>query len=92
MSTYISAVIGAIGLAATFFVYRFKLFDIWALSAVVLTGCIITVTVIFKVLTEIVGRAEASTFLFMGLATLGVFTGALVYLRAVANKAECKHD
>ncbi|MDE1461798.1 DUF2157 domain-containing protein [Spartinivicinus poritis] len=91
-STYISALFGSITLAAGFWVYRFKLFDMWALAIIVLTCCIIATTVAFKLLFEFIGEGESVTFLLMGLASLGVFTAALIYLRAVSHKKGGTHD
>ncbi|MCX4026446.1 DUF2157 domain-containing protein [Endozoicomonas sp. SM1973] len=92
VSTYISALFGGVALVGGFWVYRFILFDMWALATIVLTCCVVATTATFKIFFELIGKYESVTFLLMGLATLGVFTIALIYLRAVVHKMEATRD
>jgi uncharacterized membrane protein len=91
-SIILSGVIGLAGHGAVYFFYRHKLPDMWSLAATVLSGCIITEFLIFKLmLGERFWRADAGMYLTMGLMTLGIFTAAIIYLRKVSENMEVDH-
>lgn len=84
-SVVLSACIGLIGHGIGFMVYRYKMRDMWSLSAIVLSLCIIAETGGIKLLSEMFTSFDAIVFLLGGLMTLGIFTFAIVYLRKVAQ-------
>ena len=80
-----TGIIGLIGHVVLYAVYRHLLRDAWAVSATVLSGCLILDTAAYRVLTNAFGVATAATWLGLGLATLVIFAGAVVYLRSIAH-------
>ena len=84
-SIILSAMLGLIGHGIAFAIYRFKLRDMWSLSATVLSACIIVEVAGFKIISEMFCNFNATMFLFAGLMTLGIFTYAIIYLRKVAQ-------
>jgi uncharacterized membrane protein len=88
-SIILGSIIGLAGHCLAYFVYRYKLQDMWSLSTIILSGCIIAEFIIFKLLLgEQFWRADAGMYLFMGLMTLGIFTTAVIYLRKTGKSME----
>jgi uncharacterized membrane protein len=87
----IGAVFGLIAHAGLFIIYRYKLPDMWSLSAVFLSSCIILESAGFKLLSEIFNHADAALFLLAGIMTIGIFTFAIVMLRQIAKNMEVSH-
>ncbi len=91
-SIILSGLVGLIGHGAAYFLYRYKLPDMWSLAATVLSGCIIFELFVFeRLLREYFGRNDAEMYLIMGFLTLGVFSTAIIYLRNVSKKLEADH-
>ena len=88
ISIILSATFGLIGHGVAYMIYCHKLKDMWSLAAIVLSGCIMIEVWGFKMISKSFGQFDASMFLIMGLMTLGVFTGAIAYLRKVASGME----
>ena len=86
-SIVISAVVGFIGHGIAFFIYRDKLRDMWSLSAVVLSGCIILETTFIKIVSEIID-VDSVSYLLLGLFTITLFTCSITYLRKIAKNME----
>lgn len=74
-----------------FLLYRYRRGDLWALAALVLSLCILVEAVLVRVVFEFGDGGEAGLYLFLGLATLGVFTGAIVVLRIIAKAMDAAH-
>lgn len=90
-SIEIGAVFGLVAHAGLFVTYGYKLHDMWSLSAVFLSVCIILESAGFKLLSEIFNRADAAMFLLAGIMTIGIFTFAIVMLRQIAKNMEISH-
>lgn len=91
-SVVLSGVIGLIGHGAVYYVYRYKLPDMGSLAATVLSACIAFEFFVFKTLLgESLWRADAGIYLIMGIATLGIFAAAIVYLRNVSKNLRVDH-
>ena len=86
-SIVFSALLGIIGHVTAFLIYRYKLADMWSLSAVILSGCIILETIFLKIFSENIYYDSASYLLF-GITTIGIFTCAITYLRKISQKME----
>jgi uncharacterized membrane protein len=90
-SIFISALVGFIGHAVIYFVYRFKIPDILSFAATVISICIIIETTVLKIINEIIGDLDDEVSLFMmGTATLVVFTSAVFHLRNTAKGLEAQ--
>lgn len=85
-----TGIVGLIGHVVLFIVYRHLLRDAWAISATVLSGCLVLDAAAYRVFDTAFGDAKAEIWLGSGLATLVIFTAATVYLRSVA--AKLAHD
>jgi len=90
-SIVFGALLSAVIHAAFYIIYRFKLPDMRALAATILSGCIILESVIFKALTEVFSHSDSIMYLLMGGITLGVFTLAIIKLRVIAKEMEEKN-
>lgn len=90
-SILVTGCIGLIGHVALYTVYRHVLPDAWAVTATVLSGCLILDLGAFRILRDVLGDNTAATWLTLGLVTLVIFTAATVYLRAVATKLKAAH-
>lgn len=92
-SIIIGAALSALAHVAFYFIYCYKMPDMWALSSTVLSGCVIVETVVFKVMLEIFQHDEAVLvllFYLMGFITLGVFSFAIIILRRIAKEMEAR--
>ena len=87
----LAGIIGLMGHVALYAVYRHFLRDMWALAATVLSGCLILEAVVNRVLGEIFDNFGAAGWLILGLATLVIFSTAIVYLRSVTNRFRVMH-
>jgi uncharacterized membrane protein len=88
-SVAFGALFGVLAHAGLFALYRYALPDIWALSAVLLSGCIVLEVAAIKLLTEVFDPAGKAGLLFLaGLMTIGIFTLAVAALRTIANTME----
>jgi uncharacterized membrane protein len=86
------ALFGVTTHAALFALYRYGLPDMWALSAVLLSSCVIVEVAAIKLLMEIFGSdGQAALFFFSGLITIGIFTFAVAALRMIASIMEPSH-
>lgn len=90
-SIIFGTVLSALFHVAFYIVYRFKLPDMWGLAAIILSGCIILESAIFKTLTEVFNPSDAIMYLLMGSITLGIFTLAIIRLRTIAKEIEEKN-
>ena len=91
VSVLVTGFIGLIGHVALYTVYRHVLPDAWAVTATVLSGCLILDLGAFRILRDVLGDNTAATWLTLGLVTLVIFTAATVYLRSVAAKLKAAH-
>ena len=91
-SMLVTGIIGLIGHVVLFAVYRQVLRDAWAVSATVLSGCLILDAGAYRVLSNTFGDSTAVTWLGLGLATLFIFAAAMVYLRSIARELRAAHD
>ena len=86
--------VGSIGLiahAACFYIYRFKFADLWALSITILSLCILAEIIIVTFLEEVFSfNRFAYDVLILGIATLIIFSFAVIYLRSVIQKVEAQ--
>jgi uncharacterized membrane protein len=74
-----------------FGVYRFKLPDMWGLTATLISACILFEAICFRALTiGHQGDPIAATFL-MGIVTVGLFALVVVLLRKISAEMEAKH-
>lgn len=89
-SAQTSAILGSVILAGVYFLYRFKLRDMWALAAVALSVCVILEALVLDFLAETL-KDEIAMFLLMGLASIAVFSLAVLYLRKVILVLEADH-
>jgi len=87
-----TGIIGLIGHVVLYAVYRHLLRDAWAVSATVLSGCLILDAGAYRVLSNAFGDYTAATWLSLGVATLVIFATAMVYLRSVARELKAAHD
>ena len=85
-SILVTGCIGLVGHVALYTVYRHMLPDAWAVSATVLSGCLILYAAASRILGDVLGDNTAAFWSTLGLVTLVIFTAATVYLRAVATK------
>ncbi len=92
LSIHIAATLGFIIHGLLYFFYRHKIKDMWSLSVVVLSICIISEAVGLKILAELFDNVEFFMFLLMGLMTIGIFTTAVIYLRKTMDLIEAEHD
>ncbi len=85
-SLTLAALLGAICLAVSFMVYRYKLHDIKSLSLTILAICIVVITAIGRLVFE--GGDEIAATLIMGLITLAIFAVAVSYIRKISKQLE----
>ena len=86
-SMLLGSAIGLIGHAAIFYLYRYRLKDMWALTTTVFSICIIAELFLVRFFWP----ESASSFLIVGLLTLVIFTAAIKYLRGAAKKPGAGH-
>lgn len=84
----ISAVAGLAGHGLLYGLYRFKFPDMWPLAAIALSLCVILETLALDFLARSLEDAEILMFLLMGLATIGIFSLAVLYLRRIVTVME----
>lgn len=75
---------------ALFILYRFSRTDIWALTATLLSACTILELAMIHVMLP-GPKVDSAAFLIVGLATVGIFTGAVILLRMLSASMEAKH-
>jgi uncharacterized membrane protein len=90
-SIMLGALLGIVIHAGLFVLYRHELPDMWALSAVFLSGCIILEVAGFKLLSEVFGNGEAALYLLAGLMTIGIFAFAITALRVITRQLGAPH-
>ncbi|WP_282609095.1 DUF2157 domain-containing protein [Pelagibius sp. Alg239-R121] len=90
-SMKLSAATGLVGLGGLYALYRFKVRDMWSLAAIALFLCIVLEAAAVRLLGEALQGAEIAMFLLMGLATIGIFSAAVIYLRRVIAIIEADH-
>lgn len=96
-SIIFSSITGFIGYGTVYYIYRYKLPDMWSLTTTVLSGCIILEFLVSRALFAIVPKgiflvfAAPGILLVIGLITLGIFTTAITYLRKVSKLLEVNH-
>ncbi|MDX2027184.1 MAG: DUF2157 domain-containing protein [Alphaproteobacteria bacterium] len=91
LSTRIGAALAVLVHVGLFAAYRYKWRDIWSLSIVVLSACVIAEAAGFKCLLEGFEHMDAALYLLTGLMTIGIFTFAIVALRKIARNMEVSH-
>lgn len=89
----IAMMLGLATHAAFFLAYRVGRPDIWAFTTTLLSACILLELSMLKalILGDVHRDNEAATFLIVALATLAIFTGASVLLRATAASMGAKN-
>jgi len=92
VSLGVASMVGVIGHGLIYIFYRYSARDMWSLALVVLSACIIVEVSVIKSLSELLDDAEFLMFLIMGVATLGIFTFAVVILRHIIDIFEVEHD
>lgn len=87
-----AAVCGAAGLGGFYAVYRYLRPDLRAVSAAVLCACLIAQCLVSRILWESLGRdGEVYASLLQCLITLGMFGGAIAWLRLTKKQMEEHH-
>lgn len=86
----LGALLGLAAHACLIYVYRSRIPDIWVLAVTILSACIVIECAVFHALDGVFGSFEASLFLLMSLATVLVFTLAIVILRRLAKGLEVR--
>lgn len=87
-SLKLSAVVGIVGHGLLYALYRFKFRDMWSLAAIALSLCVILETAVLDLLAAAFDDLEILMFLLMGLATIGIFSLAVLYLRRIITVME----
>ncbi len=87
----LSAAVGVIGHGLLYAFYRFKVRDMWSLAAIALSVCVILEAAVLELLSDAFEDVEILMFLLMGLATLGIFSLAVLYLRRIISVMEADH-
>ena len=82
-----SAAAGAVIISGFYAVYRLVKPDVQTLAATVLATCIIAECVLCELL-DVTGRAGADMYLLLGVLTVGIFAGAIVWLRTLSKQLE----
>ncbi len=90
-SLKISALVGLVGHGLLYGLYRFKFRDMWPLAAIALSLCIILETLVLDFLVMNFEDTEVLMFGLMGLATIAIFSLAVLYLRRIISVMEAKH-
>lgn len=90
-SIMLGALLGIALHVGLFVLYRYELPDMWALSAVFLSGCVILEVAGFKLLGELFERTEAARYLLAGLMTIGIFAFAITSLRVITRQMGAPH-
>lgn len=83
-----TVVVAPATLVAFLVVYRRRLPDLAVLSATAIAACCVVDTALFHLLTAGRHNDDIGTFFLLGLATLGLFAGAVAWLRGVARTLE----
>lgn len=92
-SIVIGLAVSLMGHTIAYYFYRYRLQDVPALSATVISLCIMTEGIAFKIVKYILrNQKEFIPFLFMGVATLCIFTYGIIYLRKSIKKMEANHE
>ena len=86
----LGALLGLVVQAGLIYIYRYRIADIWVLAVTILSACIGIECAVFHELHEIFGH-DAALFLMMSVATVVIFTLAIVLLRSFANRLEVQH-
>jgi hypothetical protein len=87
-SIWISAALGFLVHGVFFFVYRFRLRDMWTLATTVLSFCIILEVASFKICSELFRKFDSMMLFLTGSMTLLVFSFAVIYLRKTLKTEE----
>lgn len=87
----ISALVGLVGHGLLYGLYRFRFRDMWPLAAIALSFCVILETLVLDFLATALEDTEILMFLLMGLATIGIFSLAVLYLRRIISVMEVDH-
>ena len=90
-SILLTGIIGLMGHVALYATYRYVLRDLWALAVTVLSICLILEVVIFRMLDEVFMNYLALAWCALGMATLGIFAAAVIYLRSVTGQLRTSH-
>lgn len=90
-SIVFSGLVGLIGHGIAYYFYRYRLKDMWSLTTIVLSVCIMVEVAGFKLFFHFFSLLSSIPLLFMAFVTLGTFACAILYLRKVAISLENKH-
>ncbi|RST70841.1 DUF2157 domain-containing protein [Candidatus Aquarickettsia rohweri] len=91
-SIIFSSIIGFVGHGIAYYFYRYKLPDMWSLTATIISSCFIIECYICKTLVvKPLWESYAFTYMIMGILTLGIFTALITYLRNVLKKLKFDH-
>ena len=90
-SILLTGIIGLIGHVALYAIYRHLLRDMWALAATVLSVCLILETLTVRALNNALIDSFALAWWSLGMATLGIFSVAIIYLRSVTRQLRTSH-
>ena len=94
LSVTLSGALGVSGHIALYYLYRHRLADFWSMAASVLSACIVLDFVVIKTLIIDPGRFishQDSLLLLAGLLTIGLFSGAALYLKRAARQMAAEH-
>jgi uncharacterized membrane protein len=88
----IGSVVGIAILGAFFYVYRYKKPDMQTLAATVLTVCVVLEFALFRLLDgTFLRHIGVADLLMQFLFTIGLFSGAVVWLRQITKQVEVRH-
>lgn len=87
-SVMLSALTGILGHVILFSLYRYKIHDIPALAIICLSLCIMLDAAALRLIAEIFDDIDVVMFLLMGLMTLAIFTGTVLFLRKTTAQLE----
>ncbi|MCZ0953118.1 MAG: DUF2157 domain-containing protein [Rhodospirillaceae bacterium] len=82
-SLLLTGIFGLLGHVALFTVYRHALRDTGVVAATILSGCLILEAAMYRAVVEVFGDFGAAARLSLGVATVVIFSAAMVYLRSV---------
>ena len=91
-SVIFGVILAVIAHVSFYWVYRFVLPDLPMLAISMLSACIITESLFFELLDEILLSKGAGLWFLMGVFTLGLFTLAVFVLRFISKQMEEHHE
>lgn len=90
-SLVLTGIIGLFGIVALFTIYRHVLRDTGMLAATILSGCLILEVTMYRAAVEVFDDFGAAARLSLAVATVVIFTAAMVYLRSLIEQRGSPH-